>query len=176
VCAPQLFFKKVIWVWALDTCHTGFIWSWLFDKTVLDSADISRTLHAFDLTNALSFSVVFSGLIGASVQVRVAKYASDTHSCPVPRLQCFYAYRLYRLARHPWFSIVSWLGSLARAALSVAVASYARKSQTLLVFVEGNRWLIHGILGLSVGVDVFNTSIVCVLLARHKDGMELCAS
>jgi len=60
----------VAWVWALDTIHTGFIWSWLFDKTVLDAADIARTLLVFDMTDSLSFSVVFSGLLGASVQVR----------------------------------------------------------------------------------------------------------
>ncbi|KAH7101409.1 hypothetical protein BKA62DRAFT_703724 [Auriculariales sp. MPI-PUGE-AT-0066] len=144
----------VAWIWALDTIHTGFIWSWLFDKTVLDAADIGRTLLVFEMTDALAFSVTFSGLIGASVQ-------------------SFYAYRLGRLARHPWFSILSWAGSLARAGLSIVVTVCARQGGTLNVFVEKYMWTLFAVLGVSVGVDVFNTGVVCILLARQRDGMQM---
>ena len=87
--------------------------------------------------------------------------------------QSFYAYRLYRLARHPWFSLVSWAGSLGRAGLSVAVAIFARQAKTLIVFTEDYNWTIQAVLGVSVGVDVFNTMAVCILLARQRDGVQM---
>ncbi|KZV84728.1 hypothetical protein EXIGLDRAFT_278918 [Exidia glandulosa HHB12029] len=143
----------IAWVWCLDTAHTGLIWTWLFDKTVLDAADPTKIVNLFDMTDALILSVVFSGFIGASVQ-------------------SFYAYRINRLAGHPWFSIPAYIGSAVRAALSVAIAVFGKQAKTLIVFTVMYPWAIHGVLGASVAVDLFNTILTCILLARQRDGLK----
>ncbi|KAH7099302.1 hypothetical protein BKA62DRAFT_621497 [Auriculariales sp. MPI-PUGE-AT-0066] len=142
------------WIFCLDTVHTGFIWAWLFEKTVLDAADITKTLLVFEINDALAFSVLLSGAIGASVQ-------------------SFYAYRIARLARHSWFSILPWAGCLARVVLGVVVAITARKAKTLDLFLADHLWTLQGILAVGVGVDIYNTVVVCILLARQRDGMEI---
>ncbi|KAH7101410.1 hypothetical protein BKA62DRAFT_703734 [Auriculariales sp. MPI-PUGE-AT-0066] len=141
----------------LDASHTGSIWAWLYGYVVEDAADITRTLRVFDMTNALAISVVLSGFMGASVQ-------------------SYYAWRLYRLSRKPCISVVSWTGSLARAALSIAVAVLSRQAQTLYTYTTKYKWTILGVLGVSVGVDVFNAVSICVFLARHRDGQSRTAT
>lgn len=143
----------IAWVWSLDTAHTGMIWAWLFDKTVMDAADPAMLPHLFDMTTPLILSVILSGFIGASVQ-------------------SFYAYRVSRLAGHPWFSILAWLGCAARAAFSIAIAVYGHRARTLVKFTVQSPWAIHAVLGASVGVDLLNTAVIVVLLARQRDGLK----
>ncbi|EJD54283.1 hypothetical protein AURDEDRAFT_109986 [Auricularia subglabra TFB-10046 SS5] len=143
----------ITWVVCLDTAHTGMVWSWLFDKTVMDAADPTRLVNLFDMTTPLIMSVILSGFIGASVQ-------------------SFYAYRVSRLAGHPWFSIPAWLGCAARAAFSIAIAVYGHRARTLIKFTIQSPWAVHAVLGASVGVDLLNTAVIVILLARQRDGLQ----
>ena len=41
-----------------------------------------------------------------------------------------------------------------------------------VVFTVMYDWAIHGVLGASVAVDVYNTLVTCILLAKQRDGLQ----
>ncbi|EJD40257.1 hypothetical protein AURDEDRAFT_153602 [Auricularia subglabra TFB-10046 SS5] len=137
----------VEWVFAIEGVHTILLWVYFIQ---VDKRGRVNPLYLFDLSPALVFVYLMSALTGASVQ-------------------SFYAYRVYRLCSRPIFAIVAWLGNVARLSLTLASVVFAlRTPQAVGEFMLLHGWYLRGSFIASAAVDVWNTTTLCAILARHR--------
>ncbi|EJD40256.1 hypothetical protein AURDEDRAFT_127756 [Auricularia subglabra TFB-10046 SS5] len=118
----------------------------------VDKRSRAKPSDFFDLPPALVFVYLMSALTGAT---------------------SFYAYRVYRLSSKPLLALVPWLGNVARLVLTLTGVVFAlRIRQTVLNFMLDYGWYLKGSFFASAAVDVWNTTTLCVILARHRQGPQ----
>lgn len=155
--------KESIWmrvlvavVAALETSHTIFLWIFLFESS-RQSLLISPLYMTLD-SPTLVLALFVTALNGSVVQ-------------------SYYAYRIARFTRTIWFSILPWIGSLARAGIAIYATALAIHeyntipNYTIFEFNQKYGWVMQGTFASSVGVDVFSTVCLSIILWRHRSGM-----
>lgn len=155
----------------IEVVHTVLLWVYLMD---VSRGSLLQPLYILSDPPSLILVLCMSGIAGALVQVRCAPTVLNTARADL-RLQSYYAYRIYRLSGLIWLAIVPWAGSLARAGITLAgtvtafTGFHASHDVSILEWISTYGWVMKGTFGASVGVDVLNTALLCIILSRHRD-------
>ncbi|KAH7106408.1 hypothetical protein BKA62DRAFT_825944 [Auriculariales sp. MPI-PUGE-AT-0066] len=137
----------VAWVFACEVTHTGLVLTYYIPN--LHESRLNP-MHLLELSKPLSFAYWLSGVMGGTVQ-------------------SFYAFRVWRLSRMWWFSILPLTGSIARVVVASIALNYALKLDNILVFFDSYSWTLKGVFAASVGVDLLITGSLCAILYSRRD-------
>ncbi|KZV98121.1 hypothetical protein EXIGLDRAFT_763799 [Exidia glandulosa HHB12029] len=132
-----------------ETAHIALLWIYLIGTS---RASLLQPLAILSESTVLNFAVFISGMVGAVVQ-------------------SFYALRIYRFSGLLWLGVLPWLGSFARASLSIIglFTTFFDFHGGLIDWINSFNWVFRGTFGASVGVDVLNTAALCGILLRQRD-------
>ncbi|TFK96412.1 hypothetical protein BDV98DRAFT_515814 [Pterulicium gracile] len=75
-----------------------------------------------------------------------------------------YAYRISFLSRRWVFTILAWIGSVARVITAVIIGVYGIQEGTLDRFLDKYKYLTIVNLGISLAMEIFVTSCLCVFI------------
>jgi len=134
-------------VCVLDSCHTGFVCSSLWDYLIMYFGDSSR----IDVIPwSLALTVAFTAILTSVVH-------------------CFFAHRIYKLSKHNlWITFpIVILAFLRLCAACVTTAEMIRLG-TFSAFVQQFRWVFTLGLGLSSTVDIVISVFLCYSLQTSR--------
>lgn len=89
---------------------------------------------------------------------------SKSHDFCIPIFQALYAYRISFLSRRWVFTILAWIGSVARVITAVIIGVYGIQEGTLDRFLDKYKYLTIVNLGISLAMEIFVTSCLCVFI------------
>jgi hypothetical protein len=94
-------------------------------------------------------SLLFSGVIGGTAQVRFSRRASASRT---ERVQAFFTYRVWRVSGSLALAVPGWLGAAARVGLACALCVVAFSDHVLSALRGRYDPVVYGALGVSVVV------------------------
>ncbi|KAJ7583581.1 hypothetical protein C8J56DRAFT_954432 [Mycena floridula] len=141
----------VISIWILDTGHTAFIWSAIWDY-LIENYGIVEQIDSIPWSLALS--IVFTAILTFAVH-------------------CFFAHRIFKLSQRNWYltTPIVILAVLRLASASVTTGEMIRLG-TFSQFRKDFRWVFTLGLALSSSVDFIITGSMFVLLQHSRTGAE----
>ncbi|KAJ2930327.1 hypothetical protein H1R20_g6781, partial [Candolleomyces eurysporus] len=137
----------VVFIWMLDTLHSAFITTALWDHLISNFGNAQRIDH---VPWSLALTIAITAVLTFSVH-------------------CFLIYRIYQLSRRNIFIAVP-LGMMACARVSFACLTTAKLVQlrSLEVFVSQFTWSFTTGLTISTVLDIFITVLLCYLLRSRQ--------
>ncbi|KAG5715565.1 hypothetical protein E4T56_gene4495, partial [Termitomyces sp. T112] len=137
----------VLFAWSLDICHTGFVWSTLWDYFVTYFGVRERINY---IPWNVALSIVFTAILTFVVH-------------------CFFAHRIFLLSKRHWrFTIPVLVLAVLRLASACATAGQMIRLHSFSLFNMQFRWLFTLGLALSSGIDILITSCLLFLLQSSR--------
>lgn len=144
----------------------AFLYTFLYQSTVEDYGNWD---HVVEQSWPIVFSVMVGNISVSLVQVRLVSLPSQSnHLTKINFAQGFLSFRLYRLCRKWWLTVIPSVGILLRLSCSTSASVVANNDGTGGLFVLGRMWWF--ILGQTAGavVDVFLAVSLCVFLWTNR--------
>ncbi|KAJ7439363.1 hypothetical protein FB451DRAFT_1377974 [Mycena latifolia] len=136
----------VAFVWSCEMAHAVCIGHTLYGMTVSDFAHPELLIL---VPKSLAIAVMFSGIIGAAVQV-------------------FFAFRIYGVSKSLWIPCLSWTLSFLRLLGSIAVCVYGLRTKTIPEFEVRWAWLLNCLWSVASGNDVLIAATLVYCLSRQR--------
>ncbi|KAJ7439376.1 hypothetical protein FB451DRAFT_1570000 [Mycena latifolia] len=143
---PRVLKLLVAFVWSCEMAHAVCIGHTLYGMTVFDFAHPELLLL---VPKSLATAVMFSGIIGAAVQV-------------------FFAFRIYGVSKSLWIPCLSWTLSFLRLLGSIAVWVYGLRTKTIPEFEVRWAWLLNSLWSVASGNDVLIAATLVYCLSQQR--------
>ncbi|KAF5344493.1 hypothetical protein D9758_014153 [Tetrapyrgos nigripes] len=139
----------VIFVWIIETIHTGLLWASLYNKTIENFADLEALAQVHW---TIGLSVPITNLIVCSVQG-------------------FFAHRVSVLSKNPYYFTFAIPVLLLRLGLGITCA-ITTHSATFAVYIVKFRWLVVTTLAVGAVIDIINTTALLLCLRQGGAGQN----
>lgn len=123
----------------------------------------AAVLEVLPWSSHLMFFV--GGLVSVIVQVRPL-FPSRKFEYVFDYPQGFFAWRIHKVSTHWYVTALSWAGSTARLAVTLAICVLDFGAGTISRYEAHLRWTIPLSLGIGMAVDLLNSAALCYYLWR----------
>ncbi|KAJ7778222.1 hypothetical protein B0H16DRAFT_1711749 [Mycena metata] len=136
----------VAFVWACEMAHAICIGATLYSMTVVD---FGRPELLLLIPRSLATAVIFSGIVGACVQV-------------------FFAYRIYGVSNSLYIPCLSWFLSFCRLLGSIMGCVYGFTTKTIPEYEVEWAWLLNSLWSVAAGNDLLIAGTLVYWLYRRR--------
>ena len=136
----------------LETFYTVLSVCYLYDVTI---SNFGNPAHIEAAPWTLDISVTVQGAVGTIVQ-------------------CFFAYRVWKLSRSIIWPTLAWIGSATRLALAITISVLNLQTHNIVVFSKKDNWVVVSSLAMSLSVDFLNVASLTWYLSGRKSDFVQC--